>query len=458
METACDESRKRTTTPGQEGCGRGKKGEEFSEPILGTVAVGHHYDVETVQLAVQQVIISGNSLRAVEKNFKLAAEESETSIPSFISIRNWLGRIGLYELKREKEHRDDWIFIVDLTMQLGKQKCLLVLGVTQQYLSEHVLPFKQGLKHQDVEVLMLEIMESTRGELIEEKLSKLTDTVGCPVQIIADHGSDLEKGIKLYNQKYPAIIYTYDVTHGMALILQHELATSKKYQAFVERCNLCRNQSQQTDLSFLSPPSQRSQCRFFNVEKLINWGQNMLSSSIDVISRLTPNMEPKLLKQKLDDKFGWLTEYQEDIKIWSEMVEMTRILETYLKNNGINQQSLSNFEFLLSCLNFNVNPDFKQKILDYLITESSQIPPEVTFLATSDVIESLFGKYKQFSSRCPIQQIGQTVLSICLCTMKLTTSVVKEALETIRYLDLKAWSSQVFGQSMLSQRRIVFSC
>ncbi len=197
----------------------------------------------------------------------MGAEESETSIPSFISIKNWLERVGLYELQREKEYRDDWIFIVDLTMELGKQKCLVVLGVTQQYFYEHVLPNKRGLQHQDVQVLMLEIMDSTRGDLIEEKLTELTYTVGCPVQIVADHGSDIEKGIKLYNQKYPSIIYTYNVTHGMALILKHELATSERYQSFTERCNLCRNQLQQTELSFLSPPSQRSQCRFFNVEK-----------------------------------------------------------------------------------------------------------------------------------------------------------------------------------------------
>lgn len=139
------------------------------------------------------------------------------------------------------------------------------------------------------------------------------------------------------------------------------------------------------------------------------------------------------------------------------MVEMTRTLETYLKTNGINQDSFTSFEFLQSYLDFNVNPSFKQKILDYLIKESCQIPAPITLLATSDIIESIFGKYKQFSSRCPIKQIGQTVLSISLCTMNLTTTVIKQALETVRYLDLKAWSSQVFGQSMLSQRRTVFS-
>lgn len=170
-----------------------KKGEEFSEPVEVSVAVGHHYSVETVQLAVQQVIVSGGSLRGVEKNFKLCADEDETSTPSFSSIRNWLVRIGLYELQKEKEYRSDWIFIVDLTIELGKQKCLLVLGVTQEYLSEYVLPFNRGLQHQDVQVLMLEIMDSTKGDLIEEKLSKLASRIGCPLQIIADHGNDLER-------------------------------------------------------------------------------------------------------------------------------------------------------------------------------------------------------------------------------------------------------------------------
>jgi hypothetical protein len=56
-----------------------------------------------------------------------------------------------------------------------------------------------------------------------------------------------------------------------------------------------------------------------------------------------------------------------------------------------------------------------------------------------------------------IKQIGQMILSISLFTMKLTGSVVKLALETVRYLDLEAWSVEVFGQSMLSKRRTVFS-
>ncbi|MBA3923877.1 MAG: hypothetical protein H0X31_20145, partial [Nostocaceae cyanobacterium] len=74
-----------------------------------------------------------------------------------------------------------------------------------------------------------------------------------------------------------------------------------------------------------------------------------------------------------------------------------------------------------------------------------------------DVIESLFGKYKYFSARCPFKEMGQMLLTICLSTMDLTNSVVKNALETISFAELEVWLAEVFGQSMLSKRKILFS-
>jgi len=420
-------------------------------------AAGHHYNVETIQKALKQTVDSGSSLRGVEKNLKLDVSEEEVSTPSFSSVRNWLGRIGLYELQREKEYRHDWIFIIDLTVELGKQKCLVIFGVSQQYLESSIFPLARGLKHHEVQLFSLEIMDSTRGEFIEEKLCELANVVGCPVQIISDHGSDIEKGIKLFIQKYTSVIYTYDVTHAMALLLKHELETSEKYQSFIQKCSQCRHQLQQTELSFLSPPSQRSQCRYFNVEKLIDWAQKLLNCPIETLFKLAQTDEPEILNKILITKFGWLKDYQEEIFIWGQMVLMTRTLEAQLKQNGINQESMTEFELNEFSLFSNQTLVFQQNIIEYITTEIDKIPEGRTILATSDIIESIFGKYKHFSSRCPLKQIGQMILSISLCTMNLTTSVVKQALEDIRYIDLKDWASRVFGQSMLSKRKIVFS-
>ena len=179
---------------------------------------------------------------------------------------------------------------------------------------------------------------------MKKSFSTVTNLVGEPLQIIADHGSDLKKGIKLYKQNHPSVVYSYDVTHAMALFLKHELIKSEKYQSFLHDCNHCRNQLQQTELSFLSPPSQRSQCRYFNVDRLIGWAQKILSCQIDTLFELASNITPEILNKKLIDKFGWLLDYQSEISIWGQMVMMTRSVETQLKNHGINKESLLNFE------------------------------------------------------------------------------------------------------------------
>ena len=406
-------------------------------------------------MAIKFFIKCGISFRGIEKIFNFLDNTEQQETPTFTCIRKWLGRIGLYELYREKEYRNDWIFIVDFTLELGKQKALVVLGVPQEHLIEEVIPARRGVSHQDVEVLGLEIMDSTKGETIKQKLDEITLRVGIPVQIVADHGSDLARGIKLYKQEYEDLIYTHDVTHGMALLLKYELNNDDKYQSFIKGCNLCRQQLQQTDLSFLSPPVQRSQCRYFNIERLTHWGLKILNYPVETLFELFPNIEPIVIENKFIEKLGWLVTYQSELIRWNEMTVLTRTLEGQLKKLGINQDSLTYFQN--NCL----SPDsslhnFKQKILDYLTTQISQINSDKTFLATSDVIESLFGKYKEFSRRCPVRQMGQMILTISLSTMNLTTDIIKNALETIRFIDVEIWLNKVFGQSMLSKRKTLF--
>lgn len=365
--------------------------------------------------------------------------------------------MGIYELTRKKEYRDDWIFIVDFTLELGKQKALVVLGVSQEHLSEQVVSQRRALSHEDVELLGLEIMGSTKGEMILHQLEKITELVGVPVQIVADHSSDLARGIKLYQDNHPEIIYTHDVTHAMALLLKYKLDANDRYQSFLQKCHRCRQKLQQTELSFLSPPSQRSQCRYFNVERLTNWAIKLLNSPVETLIQLMPDIEHKLILSKIVEKLAWLADYEADLIHWNQMVTMTRRLETQLKQLGINSQTLQYFQQNQFDLVNDSLQYFQQQIFDYVTNECSQIKDKQTFLATSDVIESLFGKYKQFSARCPIKEMGQMLLTICLSTMNLTTTVVKNALESISFFDVEEWLAEVFGQSMLSKRKTLFS-
>ena len=66
---------------------------------------------------------------------------------------------------------------------------------------------------------------------------------------------------------------------------------------------------------------------------------------------------------------------------------------------------------------------------------------ERTILATYDILESIFGKYKHFSQRCPLSDLRSMLLTIPLSTLKLTRDVIKQALETVRGIDLSVASA-----------------
>jgi NAD-dependent SIR2 family protein deacetylase len=418
----------------------------------------HHYRVTTIQITIQQIIEAGNSYRGVARTMKILSQSISVETPHYSSIRSWLARLGLYELKRTKEKREDWLYIVDLTTELGQKQALVVYGISRQTWTEKILSEGRALKQTDGEILALEITESATGEWIQNVLETISLETGIPLQIIADQGSNLKKGIQLYQQSHPQVINTYDVTHGMANLLKQELLADEAFQKFLSDCHQCRQQLQQTELAFAAPPAQRTQCRYFNLERLVNWAINILQTPVAIFSEFLPDQEIDKIEKRLKDKFQWLSSYQEQISLWMTRLQMTRTLEKQLKIEGLNSNSLSQFSRSLSSLEIPPCLEiFKGKIISYLEKQIAPIKEGYSLLATSDILESLFGRYKQFSQRCPLKDFRSMILTIPLATMNLTVEVVKQALSTISGKDLSEWINEVFGQSMLSQRQTLFS-
>ena len=71
--------------------------------------------------------------------------------PSWWSGRLWLLRLGYYKLMRPQARAGDWVWIVDHTLQLGVEKCLVILGIRLGDLC-YVCPSSRlsGLKYPEV--------------------------------------------------------------------------------------------------------------------------------------------------------------------------------------------------------------------------------------------------------------------------------------------------------------------
>jgi hypothetical protein len=307
----------------------------------------------------------------------------------------------------------------------------------------------------------------------------------------------------------------------MANLLKQELSEDRQFQKFFKDCSLTRQRVQQTDLCFLSPPTQRAKSRYHNIDILISWAIKIINyekkqdfSAIDntytldkeayrllklsistdtikILKRAKPEAAENLEKfsqtmskiltaeiwqidrekicqaaslgrRKFYEKLGWLLSHKTDIQTYSEMLALIGSAQTHIKNQGLHHKSLSEWlESLVQNSSLSVaTPEVSQRVQgiqkrieEYLADEVQKNPTELILLGTSDVIESLFGKYKIFAQRRPIKELGASILLIPLSTIEITIDLVKEAMESISCTDVVAWTKSIFGSSMLSRRR-----
>ena len=80
---------------------------------------------------VSLVLECGASLRCAAKVFELfGSTTGQDGIdPDRSTGRLWLLRIGLAALLRPKVIADDWVWLVDHSIQIGQCKCLVILGI-----------------------------------------------------------------------------------------------------------------------------------------------------------------------------------------------------------------------------------------------------------------------------------------------------------------------------------------
>ena len=69
---------------------------------------------------------TSTSFRALSINFMITKESLGfmCNVPSHTTILNWVHKIGYYELVKTKEKADDWIIILDESIQFGQEKLL----------------------------------------------------------------------------------------------------------------------------------------------------------------------------------------------------------------------------------------------------------------------------------------------------------------------------------------------
>lgn len=338
---------------------------------------------------------------------------------------------------------DDWMIIIDASIQMGEKKCVQVLGCRQAD-----FPMNRALVLEDLKPLCLRIVSSLNAAVITEILNEVALAVGKIVCICSDRGSEMIRGIKNFQINNPETRHISDTAHRIANLLEAKLEKSKRWKEFREQVIQARRRIQNSLVPGILPPSPRTKARYMNVDSLIIWAADMLL--------LIENSDslPRAEMEEIQKYLGWLLNYRADVGYWSRIVSIGVIARDLVRNEGMHMNIVDSFEQSISNIKIGFHElQFVDELVMFLLEQSKGIKPGERFIGSSEILESLFGKMKYME----YEQTAFGFTSLVLAAMGHVGSsgdeIIKQAITSVKLSDIDEWSVREIGRSVQSQRR-----
>ncbi len=415
----------------------------------------HHYSVGVMLLFVTFVLSSVTSLRGAARAIEIVTAQIPLPVPlppcSWATGRLWLLRLGLYKLTRPKTVADDWVWILDHSVQIGQEKCLLILGIRLSTLQNTSC----RLTHADLEPLDLRPVKKSTGDVVYQQLENAVKHTGVPREILSDHGPDLQSGIHQFCQAHPTTCAVYDITHKAAALVKAFLTYDDTWDDFCRFATTMKQQVQQTELAPLAPPAQKSKARYMNVERLGTWAGHLL----DVLDEGSAVIGTTTISDHADrGKADWVERFRDDIEVWAAVFGIVEMVEQSVRQHGLQQACVDEVEARLHAMNTYPHvADFGENLLSFIRTESAKAHPGERLLGSSEVIESVFGKLKHIEGAQAKQGFTGLILSAAAMVGSTSAAVVQQAMETISVKAVYRWCREMLGVSVQAQRQMLFA-
>ena len=404
-----------------------------------------------MRLVVRGLLVARAGQRCLVGVLRLVAPwlPGRPAIPCANTGRMWLLRLGLYELTRSKPKADDWVWILDHTVQLGGMKALIIVGVRLSHWGKQRGP----LRHEDLTVLDVMPMRHSSGPAVEARLEAVAKDTGDPRAIVGDGGTDLKCGIASFQKTRPGVARLYDVKHKMALLLQQQLEKDPRWAKFIAGVNQTRARVLLTDLAFLTPPDLKAKSRYLNLPPLASWGRKTLT----FLDHPRDLPGKPVDRKALEEKLAWLRGYREALYHWSVLLEIANTAEHYVRHQGYHAAAAEELQQCLDGLGINAAARaMEAATLKFVAEQAAHARPQERLIGSSEVLESLIGKYKHLQGTRSRGGMTPQLLAFGAIVMKKTTATIRRALTATRTREVSQWCREHLGLSVQGQRRYAF--
>lgn len=410
---------------------------------------GHTYFENCARLFVRLVLDAACSLRGASAVMRLLETRfsHQERTPTANTGRMWLLRVGLFELTRPKEQADDWVWILDHTVQIGVTKCLIIVAVRLS----HWRQIGRPLQHRDLTMIALEPVEKSDGPTVARQLEQARGQTGItPRGILSDEGTDLKGGIAAFCRTHPETAVSLDIAHEAAKHLRRILEADQRWGEFFRRMGESKQRLAQTPLAHLLPPTPRAKARYMNVRELVAWGRKVLRYIDDPY----PVADQPLDRGVLQAKLGWLADYRPAIEEWRQLMLAVDVTLRYVRAHGYHATAAD--ELQAAVAGFAQSPssrDLATQLVEFVRMQSVSARDGERLIGSSECLESLIGKGKRLEGQQSKSGFTKMLLGISAAVAQPTGAFIQAALSQIKTSEVTAWSKAHLGTSLQAKRR-----
>jgi hypothetical protein len=288
-------------------------------------------------------------------------------------------------------------------------------------------------------------MEHSTGAAVDRELDRAVERTGAPAQIVGDQGSDLKKGITDFCNWEMRTAYVPDVAHYGASLLERSWSDQPRWREFYSQLQSTSSKLRQTKAAYLLAPRPRSKARFMNVGVQLRFARRVLK----LLTRPVPH-------EKAMAYYGWLLDYQADLAVWHREHGLVQTTIELLRVHGLHAQSMPELEKSWGPIS---GPDSTQEIAQGLRAYVTRYKPKNEagrFVASSEVLESAFGKLKRLERDQSGDGLTGLVLALGAMMGTMSEEEIRQALEATPEKKAENWVKTKLGQTMQWLRRQFF--
>ena len=371
-------------------------------------------------------------------------------IPDWTTVRQWMLRAGVAKLEEPIERADDWILFADHSNQIGQEKLLVIQGIRQSQLP----PPGQSLRHEDMHVLTVQPGVSWKAEDVAKVYEAVADKFGTPLALVTDGASELRDAAQVFVKRRPKMIVLRDFKHMAANLLKKVLGQTERFDEFKKQMGSARASIQQTELGHFTPPGLKSKARFMNLQPTLTWALMIFWQLRNPTSRARRGISA----ERMEEKLGWITTYERDLKSWCACQEVISTSLTLINQQGLSDGLAEKLEMLLRPLTTcETSRTVASELVTHVNEAEASLPKGLRLPLSTEILESSFGLFKQLEGQHSKGGFTSLIAAFPIALTPVTPQSVELAFARVTSKKTTEWVKEHLKTTLTARRTIAYN-